>query len=77
MKSGDFPKSNSFQFPDDVKIAHVTVIMEKVLIPEEIAGYRNVVYLDRADDVASSPIWDYRTFRFPADTVLVVKEVAL
>jgi hypothetical protein len=51
--------------------------MEKVLIPEEIAGYRNVVYLDRADDVASSPIWNYRTFRFPADTVLVVKEVAL
>jgi len=77
MKSGDFPKSDSFPFPDDVEITHVTVHIENVLLPEAIAGYRNIVYLDRADDAASSGIFSYRVFRFPANTALVVKEVAL
>ncbi len=77
MKSGDFPKSDCFPFPDDVEIAHVTVHMENVLLPKAIAGYRNIVYLDRANDVSSSGIFSYRIFRFPANTALVVKEKAL
>jgi hypothetical protein len=55
----------------------VTVHMENVLLPKAIVGYRNIVYLDRANDVSSSGIFSYRIFRFPANTALVVKEKAL
>lgn len=69
MKSGDFPKyGGETRFADSDEIGRVQVRVEETLPPKEMAGGQHRVYLERAD----SNVW--RSFHFPLNAVLVVKE---
>lgn len=73
MKSGDFPKSEYYtKFADDDEIGAVHVRVEEILTPKD--GFHQRVDVELVGDVGAN-VW--RSFHFPMNLVLVVKEVEL